>query len=236
MAGFRAFPPAWVAAGMAVLGTQAMRASAQTSTTTSYAPQFTVPFDIDNGAHLLPNIYDPGAADPQDVCPGYTASNVVKTSAGFTADLALAGDACNVYGNDVDALTLIVEYQAQDRLHVEIKPSNVDASNETWYDLPAEWVNKPGVDADNSTDFDLAFSWTNDPSFGFNVTRVSTGDVIFSTDGYALVFEDQFVSFVSSLPEDYNLYGLGETIHAFRLGTNFTKTMWNADVGDNVDA
>ena len=44
-------------------------------------------------------------------CPGYTASNVQHTHNGLTADLALAGEACNVYGTDLKALTLTVEYQ-----------------------------------------------------------------------------------------------------------------------------
>ena len=45
-------------------------------------------------------------------CPGYTATNVKTTSTGLTADLSLAGDACNVYGTDLENLTLTVEYQA----------------------------------------------------------------------------------------------------------------------------
>ena len=45
-------------------------------------------------------------------CPGYTAANVQKTSSGLTADLTLAGEACNVYGTDLQDLTLTVEYQA----------------------------------------------------------------------------------------------------------------------------
>lgn len=44
-------------------------------------------------------------------CPGYTASNVQQTSSGLTADLTLAGDACNAYGDDLQDLTLTVEYQ-----------------------------------------------------------------------------------------------------------------------------
>ena len=46
-----------------------------------------------------------------DDCPGYTASNVATTDGGLTADLKLAGTACNVYGYDVDPLTLEVQYQ-----------------------------------------------------------------------------------------------------------------------------
>lgn len=46
-----------------------------------------------------------------DSCPGYQASNVVKSSTGLTADLKLAGKACNIYGKDLDDLVLKVEYQ-----------------------------------------------------------------------------------------------------------------------------
>ncbi len=49
--------------------------------------------------------------DPLAKCPGYTASNVVRSSTGLTADLALAGPACNVYGDDLAHLTLAVTYE-----------------------------------------------------------------------------------------------------------------------------
>jgi alpha-glucosidase len=50
-------------------------------------------------------------ADP-NACPGYAASNVVKTDSGLTADLTLAGTACNVYSDDIKDLKLVVEYQS----------------------------------------------------------------------------------------------------------------------------
>ena len=67
------------------------------------------------------------------------------------------------------------------------------------------------------------------------MTRRSTGDVIFTTKGNHLVYEDQFIEFVNTLPEDYNLYGLGERIHGLRLNNNFTATIYAADVGDPID-
>ena len=172
------------------------------------------------------------------VCPGYTAKNVVRNLLGLTATLTLAGKACNVYGNDINTLNLTVEYQAVDRLAVRVIPAVIDASNTTQYNIPDYIVHQPTADADaNSTTLtsDLNFVWSNDPTFSFSVYRVSTGDTIFSTTGTKLVFEDQFVEFASDLPENYNLYGLGETIHALRLGNNFTKTIYAADVGDPID-
>ena len=49
------------------------------------------------------------------------------------------------------------------------------------------------------------------------------------------MYENQFIEFVSSLPENYNLYGLGERIHGLRLGNNFTATIYAADAGDPID-
>jgi alpha-glucosidase len=212
--------------------------SSTPNATTSYRAIFTVPAAADASVLLLPNIQDSKAVNAQDVCPGYIASNVLRNSYGFTASLALAGEGCNVYGTDVDYLNLTVEYQSADRLHVQITPSYVDASNSSWYVLPEELIVAPKVDDDAETGAaanDLDFVWSNEPSFGFSVIRQSTGDIIFSTQGTKLVFENQFIEFVSSLPENYNLYGMGEVIHGLRMGNNLTRTFWAADVGDPID-
>lgn len=185
---------------------------------------------------LVPNINDPNAVDPQSACPGYKASDVVETPLGLTAHLTLAGDACDAYGTDIEALSLVVEYQAADRLHVEILPTYIGQTNQSWFILPEALVPKPKAETDEMPKTDLAFSWSNDPTFSFTVTRKSTGDVLFTTEGSQLVYEDQFIEFKSALPDNYNLYGLGETIHSFRLGNNLTRTLHNADVGDIIDA
>ncbi|KAL4891029.1 glycosyl hydrolases family 31-domain-containing protein [Aspergillus ambiguus] len=207
-----------------------------TSATASYS-QFTIPASADVGAQLIANIDDPQAVDAQSVCPGYRASNVHHTRHGFTASLALAGDPCNVYGTDVDALTLTVEYQAKDRLNIQITPTYVDASNASWYILPEDVVPRPETSGDASADHsDLSFSWSNEPSFNFKVTRRATGDDLFNTEGSTLVYENQFIEFVSSLPQDYNLYGLGERMAQLRLLRNATLTMYAADIGDPIDS
>jgi hypothetical protein len=99
-------------AGRAVLAAAALfcafvgTASSQSSTTTSFRSIFTVPASADASVPLLPNINDPQAVNAQDICPGYKASNVQRTPYGLTADLSLAGTACNVYGTDIDSLSL----------------------------------------------------------------------------------------------------------------------------------
>lgn len=54
------------------------------------------------------------AAGVED-CPGYKASNVKQTTSGLTADLKLAGEPCNAYGEDLEDLVLSVEYQTGER-------------------------------------------------------------------------------------------------------------------------
>lgn len=196
----------------------------------------TLPPGANTGQNLLPNIDDPNAVNAQTVCPGYTATNVQTSSHGMTATLTLAGDACNAYGTDVDSIDLTVEYQANDRLNIELVPSNIDSSNTSWYILPENLVPKPKSEQANADDSDLKFAWSNNPSFNFNITRKSTGDVLFNTGGTAIVFENQFIEIVSALPEDYNLYGLGERMHGLRLGNNFTATTYTADNPDPLDA
>ncbi|KAK3393584.1 putative alpha-glucosidase precursor [Podospora didyma] len=198
---------------------------------------FTVPPDADIGMNILPNINDPEAVDPQKVCPGYIALGVKSTTTGLTANLALAGPACNVYGNDIDYLTLVVGFQADDRINIQIQPRYLGRENETWFVLPEALVPRPD-DSSRVTESShpLEVSWSNEPSFSFTVTRKETKNVLFTTKGSVLVYEDQFIEFVSSLPDNYNLYGLGEVMHGFRLGNNLTRTLYAADVGDVIDA
>ena len=204
------------------------------SVTTSYRPIPTLSASVDNAPNQVPNILDPMALIAQDVCPGYKASNVVTTAHGYAADLTLAGDACNVYGNDIIDLSLVVEYQSKERLSVKILPRYLVVSNTSQYILPAYLTGLPGVDEGTTlTDNDLNFTWSNDPSFQFSVSRGE--EVIFSTFGSVIVFEDQFLELITSMVPNYNAYGLAEHISNFRLGNNLTRTFYAADNGNPID-
>lgn len=50
--------------------------------------------------------------DKVDACPGYAASNVQTSESGLTADLKLAGEACNAYSDDLEDLVLTVTYES----------------------------------------------------------------------------------------------------------------------------
>ncbi|KAF2753996.1 alpha-glucosidase [Pseudovirgaria hyperparasitica] len=159
-----------------------------------------------------------------DQCPGYRITNVSKTSDSVTADLFLAGDACNTYGYDIEALKLQVNWESENRLHVQI----FDAAKNV-YQVPQGVLERPGGTFP-STDAKLDFSYTENP-FSFVVTRKGdTGQALFNTSGSTLVFQSQFLQFRSSLVDNANLYGLGESTDPFRLNTTqYNRTLWDKD-------
>lgn len=183
---------------------------------------------------VLPNVQDTAAPNAQNACPGYIASNVQETAAGVTADLTLAGEPCQVYGNDIPDLSLIVEYQSKERLAVRILPKYIAPENESLYILDPEIIRQPTQDDGASADAsDLAFTWSNEPSFSFKVERKGSGEVLFDTTGTVIVFEDQFLELATAMVPEYNLYGLPESLHSFRLGNNWTQTFWSSYNLDN---
>ncbi|KAL9091717.1 MAG: hypothetical protein Q9159_001232 [Coniocarpon cinnabarinum] len=183
---------------------------------------------INYAPSITPNVMDVSAPDAQLVCPGYRATDVRQDSSGVTADLVLAGPACNTYGNDIHALAMSVQYQSKERLNVRIFPKYLDASNRSLYLLARDLTPQPGAEPQAcEANSDLKFSWSNDPTFQFQVTRVSNGDVLFSTYGSKVVFEDQFLELVTTMVPEYNIYGLAESLRSFRLSNNFTQTFWN---------
>lgn len=209
-------------------------ADAQTgSATTSPIP--TIASSLDNAPTFIPTIEDPTAPDSQEVCAGYTASSVKASADGntITADLTLAGSACNTYGTDIEDLSLLVEYQTKERLHVQILPRYLTPQNTSWFFLPEYISGYPSPE--NHTTNDLAFNWSNEPSFQFEVSRTSTGEVLFSTYGHIIVYQNQFLELATSMVKDYNVYGLAENTHDFRLGNNYTQTFWAVDAGNTVD-
>ncbi|KAK5125415.1 hypothetical protein LTR85_000524 [Meristemomyces frigidus] len=161
---------------------------------------------------------------------------MAESVSGFTADLTIAGPHCQAFGNDIDALTLEVQYQTKQRLNVKIYPNNLDAANYTRYILSPSLVLAPEWDGKTTgNNSDLSLTWTNDPTFQFKITRSSSGEEIFSTYGHVIVFEDQFIELVTNMVDDYNVYGLAENIHDWRLGNNFTQTFYAVDAGNTVD-
>lgn len=170
------------------------------------------------GVAQTPTVSNPAAVVAQNVCPGYSLSNVQKTDRGLSGSLTLNGSACDVYGSDYTNLTLTVYYDTETRLHVTIE-DNQNAQ----FRIPDDLVSVPPP-ADSIGNVTYAFNYNESP-FEFWVTR-GDGDILFDTRGYKLVFETQYIELTTNLEEDYNLYGLGEVIHSLHLHNNLNRTMW----------
>ncbi|KAH8730809.1 glycosyl hydrolases family 31-domain-containing protein [Phaeosphaeriaceae sp. PMI808] len=162
------------------------------------------------------------AADP-NTCPGYAASNIVKTDSSLTADLTLAGDACNVYSDDLKDLKLVVEYQTNTRLHVKIFDAGLEV-----FQVQEEVLPRPKSENAVASGAALEFNIVEEP-FSFTVKRKENGEVLFDTSAVPLVFEKQYVRLRTNLPKDPNLYGLGEHSDSFRFSKNYQRVMLNSE-------
>ncbi|KAF7333723.1 Glycoside hydrolase family 31 protein [Mycena venus] len=145
-------------------------------------------------------------------CPGYSLHSLSETDAGLTAQLSLAGPACNAFGIDITDLTIEVKYETETRLHVNI----FDTAN-SQFTIPETVVTRAQVsDSNTAAKSDLVFNY--DPSpFAFWITRrsaphsiplfdtrpsslpttpippVIAGDPSTELDGFPLVFENQYI-------------------------------------------
>ncbi|KAF8496804.1 alpha-glucosidase [Russula emetica] len=158
-----------------------------------------------------------------DACPGYNATNVEVDGPRLSALLVLAGKPCNVFGNDIKVLDLAVVYETDTRIHLKI----TDASSDR-YEVPKSVFPRPEADQNVHPDTaQIKFTYTLAP-FSFNISRASTGEVLFTIAHYPLIFEPQYLRLKTTLPPMANIYGLGEHAEPFRLNaTNTTRTLWS---------
>jgi len=115
---------------------------------------------------------------------------------------------------------------AETRLHVKIYDAD-----QIVYQVPESVLPRP-ASADghaSSGSSQLVFKFVQSP-FSFSVVRKSSGEVLFDTTGTPIVFESQYWRVRTNLPNNPNLYGLGEHTDPFRLNTtNYIRTLWNRD-------
>lgn len=112
-----------------------------------------------------------------------------------------------------------------DRIHVKIQ----DPADNV-YQVPASVLPRPSASHGiNSKNAAIQFHYVSSP-FSFSITRAKTGESLFDTSAASIVFESQYLRLRTSLPENPNLYGLGEHSDPFRLNTtNYTRTLWSQD-------
>ncbi|KAJ4477621.1 alpha-glucosidase [Lentinula lateritia] len=160
-----------------------------------------------------------------DACPGYNIANPASQGSTFTADLVLAGTACNVFGSDLKSLSLAVVYETENRIHVKIMDANGSR-----YEVPESVLPRPNATFGGSiSSAAIQFNYTTSP-FSFTIYRTSTSEVLFTTASHPLIFEPQYLRVKTVLPPNANIYGLGEHSDSFRLPTfNTTRTLWSRD-------
>ncbi|KAF9900326.1 hypothetical protein EC991_007481 [Linnemannia zychae] len=166
----------------------------------------------------------------------YEVKSVEESATGTMLHLGLLGgpQGCSRFGQDIPNLAVHIDYETESRVRVKI----IDSNNKR-YEIPAFALPDPESTARrNVTKRDYTVRYTKSP-FTFAVTRVSTGEVIFdsSVAGMdSLVFEDEYLEISSVLPEDANIFGLGEVVTAFRRDPRGTRqTMWARDAATPVD-
>ncbi|PFH48160.1 glycoside hydrolase family 31 protein [Amanita thiersii Skay4041] len=192
--------------------------------------------------------------------PGYKLTSLIETQVGLTAQLQLAGPACNAFGHDVKDLTVEVTYEETSRLRVNIRDTE-----DKQFTIPETIISRPEPSkASLKHQSDLVFNFEKSP-FAFWITRRSqpsaaplfdtrlsslpppTSNPVIADDnsttleGFPLVFEDQYLQLTSALPLGTNLYGLGEVVASsgFRRDVGqmggTVQTMWARDVADPID-
>ncbi|KAJ6556155.1 glycosyl hydrolases family 31-domain-containing protein [Mycena capillaripes] len=195
-------------------------------------------------------------------CPGYSLHSLSATKSGLTAQLNLAGPACNAFGEDIPNLTIQVNYETESRLHVNI----FDTAN-SQFTMPETVIPRPKASGSTTAQkSDLVFNYDPTP-FAFWITRRSAPHVVplFDTrisslpatpippviaddastalNGFPLVFENQYIQLSSALPLGANVYGLGEVVSSSGIrrdvgtdgGVGTIQTNWARDIEDPVD-
>ncbi|KAL5577890.1 hypothetical protein UlMin_019589 [Ulmus minor] len=180
---------------------------------------------------------------------GYKIQSFHYSAKFLTANLQLLKET-STYGPDIQQLTLTASYDKPDRLRIRI----TDANKQRWevpqeivppqtHSSPRRFMPENQAPSQENLVFsdptsDLVLTLHNTAPFGFIVSRRSSADHLFDAlperenPETILVFKEQYIQLSSSLPKGRSfLYGLGErTRSSFKLTSNETLTMWNADI------
>lgn len=115
--------------------------------------------------------------------------------------------------------------EIESRLHVKIEDAGKAA-----FQVPISVFPTPDTSGSvSAADSTLEFSYQESP-FSFKVTRKSNNEVLFDTSAASLIFEEQYLRVRTSLPQNPNIYGLGEHTDSLRLNTSdYTRTLWSRD-------
>eukprot|EP00762_Andalucia_godoyi_P004432 ANDGO_08168.mRNA.1 putative alpha-glucosidase Os06g0675700 len=162
--------------------------------------------------------------------PVYSVSNLQQTDSGITATLTLKSGTKGPYGSDIANLNLQIFFETVNRVHLKITDAEKTRWEVPYVVMPESLEQRTTAETAN---YKVVIS--NDP-FAFQIIRGSDEEVVFDTNSFAFVFEDQYLSLTTHLPNNPHVYGLGERIHPFHLNNNdFTYTMFSQDLPSPPD-
>ncbi|XP_065352760.1 maltase-glucoamylase-like [Cloeon dipterum] len=147
---------------------------------------------------------------------GYTVNGPQEqTEFGFRVPLAKLGS--SIYGQSVQNVAVEIFQYTDQLLRVKIYDPNVDR-----YEVPIP-LNLLSVPLSDPL-YEVSVPTQVGDAFSVQITRRSTGSVLFDTSLAGITFEDKLLTLASRLPSR-NLYGLGENQHStFRR--LFDDTTW----------
>jgi alpha-glucosidase len=96
------------------------------------------------------------------------------------------------------------------------------------YEVPESVLSRPSFKGTSPHAAEIQFNYTKSP-FSFSIFRAQSNEVLFSTASHPIIYEPQYLRVKTNLPENANIYGLGEHTNDFRLAENTTLTLWSRD-------
>jgi alpha-glucosidase len=106
---------------------------------------------------------------------------------------------------------------------------NIYDAAEQVYQVSEAVFPRPKHEKASASNSALQFGIKTSP-FSFAVKRRDSGEVLFDTGTVPLVFEKQYVRLRTKLPDNPNIYGLGEHSDSFRFQTdNYERVLLNAE-------
>ncbi|KAG0253564.1 hypothetical protein BG011_006309 [Mortierella polycephala] len=166
-------------------------------------------------------------------CEGYEVKAAQESAQGLTIDLELAGQGCARFGQDIPRLTVNVDFETESRIRVKIV--NKDLKR---YEIPEEALPSTESTKRRVEKRGYVFKYVESP-FTFSITRVANDEVVFDSAVAgmdSLIYEDEYLEISSVLPDDANIYGLGEVVTTFRRDPRGTRqTMWARDAPTPVN-
>lgn len=116
-------------------------------------------------------------------------------------------------GDQIESLTVDARYETKTRVKVSIGAPN------RW-SVPQDVLSRPQYPLGSLDNHEKALSNSlikiHEEPFSFEVQRDETEEPLFSTKGHDFIFCDQYIELSSTLPEQPNIYGLGEVNSTFK--------------------